>query len=90
MISYSSDEEYRSEILKFFNRDDYDEDVLSQYMNQLYKIIKDIPVFKEEMMNAAAYFLSDDPELGLAVLFSYDHFPKFHQLLDEHKIKLSW
>lgn len=90
MISYSTDEEYRAEILKFFNREDYDEDVLSQHMNQLYNVIKDIPVFKEKMVNAAAYFLSDDPELGLVVLFSYDHFPKFHHLLDEHKIKLSW
>lgn len=90
MISYSTDEEYRSEILKFFKRDDYDEDILAEHMNELYGKIKDIPVFREKMMNAAACFLSNDPEVGLSVLFSYDHFPKFHQLLDEHKIKLSW
>ena len=90
MISYSTDEEYRSVILKFFKRDDYDEDILAEHMNELYGKIKDIPVFREKMMNAAACFLSNDPEVGLSVLFSYDHFPKFHQLLDEHKIKLSW
>ena len=90
MISYSTDEEYRSEILKFFKKDDYDEDILAEHMNELYGKIKDIPVFREKMMNAAACFLSNDPEVGLSVLFSYDHFPKFYQLLDEHKIKLSW
>ena len=78
-------------VMKFeiFKRDDYDEEALSNCMNELLKI-KDIPVFREKMMNAAACFLSNDPEVGLSVLFSYDHFPKFHQLLDEHKIKLSW
>jgi hypothetical protein len=90
MISYSSDEDYRAEILKFFKRNDYDEDILTERMNELYEKIKDIPMFREKMVNAAACFLSNDPEVGLSVLFSYDHFPKFHQLLDEHKIKLSW
>ena len=90
MISYSTDEQYRDEILKFFKRDDYDEEALSNCMNQLYTKIKDIPIFKEKMMNAAACFFSNDPELGLAVLFSYDNFPGFYELLDQHKIKLSW
>ena len=90
MISYSTDEEYREEILNFFKRDDYDEDVLAKHMNELYEKIKDIPIFREKMIDAAACFFSNDLEVGLSVLFSYDHFSGFHNLLDQHKIKLSW
>lgn len=89
MIQYKDDDEYRKAILDFFKIDDYDEDVLRLHMEKLYQQIKDHSAFKELLISSAALFLSDDPEIGMAVQFSYDHFANFQKLLEEHKIKLS-
>ena len=89
MNSYNNDEEYQNLFLKFFNLVEYDDEKIMSKIEKLYLQIKDIPVFQEQMRKGASGIMSDDLEMGLVVLFSYDHFANFYQLLENHQIKLS-
>ena len=60
---------------------DYDNDNASKMLDYIYSITKSNPKFKELYEYAAATMLSQDFEIGLAVLFSYDYFILFHPCL---------
>ena len=60
---------------------DYDNDNASKMLDYIYSITKSNQVFKELYEYAAATMLSQDFEIGLAVLFSYDYFILFHPCL---------
>jgi len=85
-ISYETDEEYRkclglifgSEYFGVNNTEDSDGgDVLSI----IYAATSADPRFANLYNRCAALLLSDDPTTGIAILFSYSCFAKFHALL---------
>ena len=86
---YENDDEYRSFILRYFSLSEYDEQSIMEKTHLLFEKIKDIPVFQEKMRTAAQSMGCEDLEMGLIILFSYDHFAELVSLLENHEIKLS-
>ena len=80
-ISYETDEEYQQAFLSLFGLKEYDEKVISKSMDDLYIKIKDIPEMQAKMKHAAGAVLSEDMEMGLRILFSYNHLKDWHETL---------
>lgn len=59
----------------------YEADAISKGLDDIYARTKDVPEFKEIYNTCAGFMLSVDPNIGLAVVFSYDYFDKFHPCL---------
>jgi len=70
------DEETRDELM-------YDSDAIFLEMNSIYETTKDNHLFQEVYEICATKFFSTNPNIGMAVAFSYDFFPLFHRCLVE-------
>ena len=57
---------------------DYDEVMCCTMMDSIYSMTKTHPVFIELYKHGAGTMLSEDPEIGLVVLYSYHYLPYFH------------
>ena len=86
---YENDDEYRSSVLKYFSLSEYDEQSIMEITHMLFDKVKDIPIFQEKMRTAAQSMGCEDLEMGLIILFSYEHFAELVSLLENHQIKLS-
>jgi len=56
----------------------YDDHAMSTYLDKVYQTTHTHPLFQRMYMSAAALMLSTNPEIGLAVLFSYDYLAPFY------------
>jgi hypothetical protein len=65
---------------------DYDADAMSSGMDWIYDTTASHPLFQEWYRAAAGKMLSEDPSIGIAVLFSYDYFRLFHPCLCHYLI----
>ena len=83
-IEYDSDDEYRDQILKAFNLSEYNDDIIGK-IDSIYESIRENGEFGELLEKAANSMLSEDRELGMVILFSYDHFSAFHECIKEFK-----
>jgi hypothetical protein len=89
MSDYDTDEEYQKSILEFFNLTEYENDIIMDKIGILYSKVKDIPLFQDKMREGAKTVMSEDLEIGLVILFSYENFKEFRKILENYKIKLS-
>ena len=62
-----------------------DEKQMSAAMDEIYDRTKYSETFQTLYMSAAALMFSTDPQIGLAVLFSYDYFAVFHGCIKAHR-----
>ena len=60
---------------------DYDNDAMSQWLNTVYDLTYKDPLFQELYRIAAGTMLSEDLQIGLAVVISYDYFQDFYGCL---------
>ena len=60
---------------------DFDQDAMTRLLDTVYLHTRAAPFFQRIYQIAAGKMLSEDPEIGLAVLFSYDYFALFHACL---------
>lgn len=70
----------------------FDAEAVERKMNELYETTRNSKAFQILYSHAAAKMLSLNPEIGLAVLLSYDYFSYFAQVLkrmDETDIESS-
>lgn len=88
VVSYNNDEEYRktiSELMGFEYDDDdddnYDNNRVATVLDQIWFWTKDHPLFFHVYDKAASFMLSENQEIGLSVLLSYDNLPLFHNML---------
>jgi hypothetical protein len=58
----------------------YDATAVAIYLDKLYKETKDRKEFQRLYIAAAALMFSENPEIGLAVLMSYDYLAWFHSI----------
>ena len=56
----------------------YDDSAMSSYLDGVYKSTLSHPLFSRMYVSAAALMLSTNPEIGLAILFSYDYLGPFY------------
>jgi len=86
-VEYETDEEYRESIKNVFNTNLSDEDFILEndtiktVLDDIYEKTKDNSLFKKIYKYGAYIFFSTDEEIGLAVMFSFNHFKLFHLLL---------
>ena len=87
-IKYETDDEYRKTLLNYFSLTEYNHETLMIKTRELYEKVKDIPEFQEKMRTASQSMGMEDLEMGLIILFSYDHFAELVSLLKKHEITL--
>jgi hypothetical protein len=81
---------YQEDYLNIFsinageNLDNYIEELLSDAINKLYERIKDSDVLKIFMLKTAGNIISEDLQLGLCVLYSYDYMHVTHLCVSEY------
>ena len=68
------DDETKDELL-------IDERQMSRALDEIYEKTCNIECFQNVFLRAATLMMSNDPKIGLAVLFSYDYFSQFHKCL---------
>ena len=68
------DEETRDELC-------FDNDAMDKGMNYIYGQTENCEVFREMYLIAAGFMLSENTDIGLAVLMSYDYFTLFYSVL---------
>lgn len=68
----------------------YDEAKVSLVMNQIFCATIDDPIFQKLYDIAASKMLSENREIGQAVLFSYDYLPLYHRCLVAFLRTLDW
>jgi hypothetical protein len=56
----------------------YDSSAVAKYLDKVYLDTKDRPEFQRLYTAAAALMFSENPEIGLAVLMSYDYLAYFY------------
>ncbi len=56
----------------------YDTEAVAKYLDFVYANTKDRPEYQRLYLAAAALMFSENPEIGLAVLMSYDYFAWFY------------
>ena len=61
---------------------DFDQDAITKLFDFIYSTTGKL--FDEMYKKAAGFMLSEDPNIGLAVLFSYDYLMDFHPVLCDY------
>lgn len=59
----------------------YDPDASTKILDFIYANTRADPLFQRIYKHAAGFMFSEDPDIGLAVLFSYDYLVVFHPVL---------
>jgi len=62
----------------------FDNNIMSTCMDFIYDKTKDSNYFQELYLIGASKMFSQDPQIGLAILFSYDFFNYFHLVLVDY------
>lgn len=73
-IADDIDDESRDELM-------YDDASISAGLDYVFSATKDVPAFSELFLVGAGRMLSENRDIGLAVVFSYDYFELFHLCL---------
>ena len=63
---------------------DYDQDAITKLLDFVYSSTVNEPILNAIYQTAAGFMLSEDPNIGLAVLFSYDYLMDFHPVLCDY------
>jgi len=65
------------------DENEFDQAATSAAMDYIYEKTHNVPVFQIIYQLAAAKMISEDPQIGLAVCFSYDYLGTFHECIKE-------
>jgi len=69
----------------------YDGTAVAKYLDKVYDATKDRPEFQRLYVAAAALMFSEKPDIGLAVLMSYDYLAWFYNIYASYlKTPASW
>ena len=86
----NGDTQYRKEFLEFTNQSEYDDDVVTELLDKLYKEIKDEDFFTKIVIAVkqsniyCGLFAGMEDSACLMVMFSYDFFYLFFTILYEY------
>ena len=75
---------YRQDILNIFQLEEFEIDNINDNLKELYGKIKDNKEIDILLKKFAAIYLSEDPEFGLLLLFSFDFLHLFHPFISEY------
>ena len=80
---YTNNDEYRDTYLKIFKLDNFDEEVINNQLAIIKNIIVKEDIFRELLIKSAGLYLTEDLDIGLMILFSYDYLKDFTQCLND-------
>ena len=80
---FINDSLYRNDILNIFNLEEFDETEINNCINKIYEKIKNYDDLKPVLKKLAAFFFSEDCELGILLMFSYDYLEHTHPCMCE-------
>ena len=80
---FVNDSLYRNDILNIFNLEDFDEKEINNCINKIYEKVKNYDDLKPILKKLAAFFFSEDCELGILLMFSYDYLEHTHPCMCE-------
>ena len=90
-IEYLNDQEYRICIAQIFGMskslaelETLDDCSFEPAFDMIYERTKDDPFFKKIYAVAAGFMLSEDPNVGMCVLFAYDYAKAFYAVLCDY------
>jgi len=75
---------YRQELLNILDIEDFNEIEMGEALHELYFRLQDCIELNECMSKLAGQFISEDKEIGLTILFSYDYMYLTHQCISEY------
>lgn len=75
---------YRQDILNIFQLDEFEIDNINDNLKELYEKIKDNERINILLKKFSGIYLSEDPEFGLLLLFSFDFLYLFHPFISEY------
>ena len=76
---------YREDLMNILNISDKDDfDILNIHLSILFQKIKNYSPLMELMKKLSAFLLSEDEELGLCLLYSYDYMYITHDCISEY------
>jgi hypothetical protein len=83
-MEFVRDALYRQELLDVLELEEYDEELMSAAIHELYEKVKESPELRKCMLKTAERFVSEDEEVGLLVLFAYDYMYLTHTCICEY------
>ena len=75
---------YRQELLNILGMEQYNDKEMESAITELYQILKNCDELKKCMLKLSSYFMSEDEEFGLMILFSYDYMYLTHICISEY------
>lgn len=82
---FETDEDYQNCFLSVFGIKEFDENVVAKKTKAFYKEFKDNADFVNLLKHLACQMMSEDVELGLYILFSFDYIHEFLKILKDDK-----
>lgn len=82
---YIRDILYKEDLINIFNIDNNDDfETLNQILSEINKKVKDYQPLQECMKKTASILLSENTEIGLFILYSYDYMYITHKCISEY------
>lgn len=75
---------YRNDILYIFELEDFDLDVINDKLDDLYEKIKECNELNSILKKASNIYLSEDLQMGLLLLFTFDFLYLAHPCISEY------
>jgi hypothetical protein len=75
---------YREDLMNIFGLDNYDFDKINIELDEIFEKIYKNEIFYNCMVKLAESFFSQDPRLGLLILYSYDYMDLAHKCITEY------
>ena len=82
---FETHEDYQECFLSVFGIEEFDENVVAEKTRALYEELKDNKNFVDLLKHLAGKMMSEDVELGLFMLFSFDYIHDFLEVLKNDK-----
>ena len=82
---FETHEDYQQCFLSVFGIEEFNESIIAEKTRALYEELKDNKDFVDLLKRMAGQMMSDDHEVGLFILFSFDHIHKFLETLKNDK-----
>jgi hypothetical protein len=80
---FVADSLYRNDVLNIFRLEDFDEVVINNCIHEIYEKIKNYNDLNPILRKLATFFFSEDCELGMLLMFSYDYLEYTHPCICE-------
>lgn len=78
---FETHEDYQQCFLSVFGIQEFQENIIAKKTKELYEELKDNEDFVKLLKRMAGQMMSDDYEVGLFILFSFDYLHKFLEIL---------